>query len=327
MERRVSESVADVAAVAALLQIGAEIGVDQVLDAEEPFSAADVAKVVDVPVAGIDGYLGALLAAGLIVQAEVPGTFQVAADYPELRYQAGYVSWAMNANGPFIDNARAFLTDPAGAAEVHRRNGRRVAVSSRWIGARAFYPQLIEQVAASGALRVADLGAGAGGLLIRLLQEDPARTGTAVDSSGAACAAARQAALAGGVHDRLTVVERQIESLVDDPGPVAGAEAILACYVMHDIVADRRIALGVLGALRDALAPGGFLAVADAVAYARQPEERTFSALFTYLHATFMSVVLPTEQEWLDTFEAAGFSTTRMVPIGLPGGRLFVATR
>uniref|UniRef100_A8M6W9 Methyltransferase type 12 n=1 Tax=Salinispora arenicola (strain CNS-205) TaxID=391037 RepID=A8M6W9_SALAI len=327
MERKDPEVVADVAAVAALLQIGAEIGADQVLDAAEPFSAADVAKAVDVPVAGITAYLGALLAAGLIAETEVPGTYQVAADYPDLRYQAGYMCWAMNANGPFLDNARAFLTDPAAAAQVHRRNGRRVAISSRWIGERAFYPQLIEQVVAAGALRVSDLGAGAGGLLIKLLQEDPARTGTAVDSNGAACAAARQAALAGGVHDRLTVVERPIESLVDDPEPVAGADAILASYVMHDIVADDRIALGVLGALRDALAPGGFLAVADAVSYARRPEERTFSALFTYLHATFMSVTLPAEQEWLDKFAAAGFSQTKVVPIGLPGGRLFVATR
>lgn len=327
MQRNTPESVADAAAVATLLQIGAEIGADQVLDSGETFSAPDMAKAADVPLAGITAYLAALLAAGLIVETEVPGDFQVAADYTDLRHQAGYVSWAMHANGPFIDNARAFLTDPAKAARTHQRNGQRVAVSSRWIGERAFYPQIVERVVAAGALRVTDLGAGAGGLLIKLLHENPARTGTAVDSNGAACAAAREAALASGVHDRLTVVERPIESLVDDPGPVAGAEAILACYVMHDIVADDSTAQNVLGALRDALAPGGFLAVADAVSYAQQPEERKFSALFTYLHATFMSVSLPAEQEWLDKFERAGFSQTRTVPIGLPGGRLFVATR
>ena len=327
MELKDPEAVADAAAVAALLQIGAELGVDAVLDAGEPFNADDVAKAVDIPDAGVTAYLGALAAAGLIVETGVPGTFQVAADYPALRYQTGYVTWAFNANGPFIDNARAFLTDPSAAARVHRRDGRRVAVSSRWIGERAFYPQLIEQVVTAGARRVTDLGAGAGGLLIKLLQENPARTGTALDINAAACAAARQAALAGGVHDRLTVVERPIESLVDDPGPVAGADAVLACYVMHDIAADDRLAQSVLSAVREALAPGGFLAVADAVSYAPQPRERTFSALFTYLHATFMDVALPTEQKWLDTFASAGFSQTRTVPIALPGGRLFVATR
>ncbi|WP_369386589.1 class I SAM-dependent methyltransferase [Streptomyces sp. CG1] len=327
MQRQAPHSVADAAAVAALLQIGAEIGADQVLDSDETFNASSMAKAADVPIAGVTAYLTALLAAGLIVETEVPGDFKVAADYTDLRYQAGYVSWAMHANGPFIDNAVAFLTDPAEAAQTHQRNGRRVAVSSRWIGERAFYPQIIEQVVAAGALRVTDLGAGAGGLLIKLLNENPGRTGTAVDSNGAACAAAREAALAAGVHDRLTVLERPIESLVRDPGPVAGAEAILACYVMHDIVADDRTARDVLGALRDALAPGGFLAVADAVSYAPQPQERTFSALFTYLHATFMNVSLPTEQEWLEKFEEAGFAQTRTVPTGLPGGRIFVASR
>ncbi|MGW0762347.1 methyltransferase [Streptomyces sp. NPDC002814] len=326
MQRHTPQSVADAAAVAALLQIGAEIGADEVLDSGEIFSASDMAGTAGVPLAGITAYLTALLAAGLIVETEVPDEFQTAADYTDLRHQAGYVSWAMHANGPFIAGARAFLTDPAQAARTHRRDGRRVAVSSRWIGERAFYPQLIEQVVASGALRVTDLGAGAGALLITLLQENPARTGTAVDSNGAACTAAREAARAGEVHDRLTVVERPIESLADDPGPVAGAEAILACYVMHDIVADDRTAQNVLGALRDALAPGGFLAVADAVSYAQESQERKFSALFTYLHATFMSVLLPTEQEWLDKFHKAGFSRTRTVPIGLPGGRLFVAS-
>ncbi|MHA7958663.1 methyltransferase [Streptomyces sp. L500] len=327
MRRHTPDSVADAAAVAALLQIGAEIGADQVLDSGGTFTAPDMAKASGVPLDGVTAYLTALLAAGLVVETDVPGEFRAAADYPDLRHQAGYVSWAMNANGPFIDHARAFLTDPAEAARAHRRDGRRVAVSSRWIGERAFYPQLVEQVVASDALRVTDLGAGSGALLIDLLRENPARTGTAVDISGAACAAARDAALASGVHERLTVIERPIESLADDPGPVAGAEAVLACYVMHDIVADDHTARSVLGALRDALAPGGFLAVADAVSYAPQPEERRFSALFTYLHSTFMNVRLPTEQEWSDKFAAAGFSRTRTVPIGLPGGRLFVASR
>ncbi|MEV1049495.1 class I SAM-dependent methyltransferase [Streptomyces sp. NPDC049916] len=327
MQRHTPESMAEAAAVATLLQIGAEIGADQVLDSGGTFSAPDVAQAAAVPLAGVTAYLSALLAAGLIVETGVPGDFRTATDYADLRHQAGYTSWAMHANGPFIDNARAFLTDPAVAARTHRRDGQRVAVSSRWIGERAFYPQIVDQVVAAGALRVTDLGAGAGGLLIKLLQQNPERTGTAVDINGAACAAAREAALTAGVDDRLTVVERPIESLVDDPGPVSGADAVLACYVLHDIVADPETAQNVLGVLRDALAPGGFLAVADAVAYAPQAQERTFSALFTYLHAAFMGIALPAEQEWLDTFGKAGFSRTRTVPIGLPGGRLFVAAK
>lgn len=328
MQRHSSlDDAADLAAVAALLQIGAEIGVDRLLDSGDAFSAAELARIADLPQAGVDDYLAALVAAGLVVGTEAPDRFQAAEDYPDRRYAAGYLSWAMSANGPFLVNAREFLADRDAAARVHRRNGRRVAVSSRWIGERAFYPPIVDRVVSAGASHVADLGAGAGGLLVRLLGQDPARTGVALDSSGAACAAAREAAAAAGVDDRLQVVERTVQSLADDPGPVEGANAVLACFVMHDIVADASVAKAVLGACRDALAPGGFMAVADAVSYAPDPVERRFSALFTYLHASFMSVTLPSERHWLDTFQAAGFSKTECVPLGVPGGRLFVADR
>ncbi|SCL70283.1 methyltransferase [Micromonospora peucetia] len=328
MQRHSSlDDAADLAAVAALLQIGAEIGVDRLLDSGDTFSSAELARIADLPQAGVDDYLAALVAAGLVVGTEAPDRFQAASDYPDRRYAAGYLSWAMSANGPFLVNAREFLADRDAAARVHRRNGRRVAVSSRWIGERAFYPPIVDRVVSAGASHVADLGAGAGGLLVRLLGQDPARTGVALDSSGAACAAAREAAAAAGVDDRLQVVERTVQSLADDPGPVEGANAVLACFVMHDIVADASVAKAVLGACRDALAPGGFMAVADAVSYAPDPVERRFSALFTYLHASFMSVTLPSERHWLDTFQAAGFSKTECVPLGVPGGRLFVAVR
>lgn len=327
MEHRGSLAVAaDLAATAALLQIGAEIGADQLLDSGATFSAADLAKLTDLPLEKVTDYLAALLAAGLVVGTDIPNRFQPAEDYPDQRYAAGYVSWSMTANGPFLGNAREFLTDPEAAGRVHRRDGRRVALSSRWIGEQAFYPAIVGRVVSSGARRVTDLGAGAGGLLIRLLRQDPARTGVALDISGRACEAAREAAVAAGVQDRLRVVERPVESLVQDPGPVQDADAVLACFVLHDVLADAAVARSVLGTCRAALAPGGFLAVADAVSYAPGPE-RKFSALFSYLHATFMDVHLPTERDWLDTFADAGFAKTECVPLRVPGGRLFVATR
>lgn len=311
----------------ALLQIGAEIGVDRVLDSGDPFTATDLATVTELPQSSVDDYLAALVAAGLVVPAEGPGQFRAAEDYPQRRHAAGYLSWAMGANAPFLANVREFLTDRDAAAEIHRRDGRRVAVSSRWIGQLGFYPTVIERVNAAGAGHVVDLGAGAGGLLIRLLGQDPARTGVALDASSAACAAAREAASTAGVGDRLQVLERTLESLVDDPSPVEGANVVLACFAMHDIVADAAVAKAVLGACRDALAPGGFLAVADAVSYASAPAERRFSALFTYMHRSFMQVTLPTEQQWLETFQGAGFSHTECLPLKAPGTRLFVAAK
>lgn len=319
------ERAADIAAVAGLLQIGAEIGVDRMLDSGDTFSAADLAKMADVPVDGITGYLRALVAAGLVVDIDA-GRFQASAEYPDRRYEAGYVSWALGANMPFIENARAFLVDGDSARRSHQRDGRRVAVSTRWLGERAFYPAVIDHVEAAGATRVADLGAGAGGLLIQQLLRDPKRSGVAVDISAAACAAAWEAATQATVDDRLDVVERSIESLVDDPGPVEGADVIQACFVMHDIVQDDTLATAVLGSCRAALAPGGRLIVVDAVSYADTARERAFSALFTYMHAGFMNVRLPTENEWREKFHAAGFTAVECTRPVLPSGRVFVAT-
>ncbi|MGW0764540.1 class I SAM-dependent methyltransferase [Streptomyces sp. NPDC002676] len=321
------EYAADLAAVAALLQIGAELGVDQLLDSGEDFTAAELARYAGVPQDRAAGYLRALAAAGLLVDTGTGGRHRVSDDYPALRYQTGYVSWAMSANGPFIMNARGFFTDGETAARHHRRDGRRVAVSSRWIGEQAFYPPVLDRVEAAGAQRVVDLGAGAGRLLIQQLQRDATRTGVAVDISAAACVAAREAAEEAGVGDRLQVVERSVESLVDDPAPIEGADVIQACFVMHDVNQDPAVLDAVLGRCREALADNGFMAVVDAVSYAPHPRERRFSALFTYLHADFMGVRLPSEREWEDKFRAAGFSKVECEPQVFPGGRLFVATK
>ncbi|WP_435208430.1 class I SAM-dependent methyltransferase [Streptomyces sp. bgisy034] len=321
------QSAADVAAVAALLQIGAELRVDHVLESGGTFSAAELAELSEIPDRGAAEYVDALAAAGLVTEAETGGRFQASADYADWKHAAGYLSWAMNANGPFIENARDFLVDRDSTAKRHRRDGRRVAVSSRWIGERTFYPAVIDRVVAAGAQHVADLGAGAAGLLIKLLQQDSARTGLALDISAAACSAAREAAIRDGVSERLEVVERSIESLIEDADPIDGANAIVACFVLHDIVRDHALFEGVLRNCRSALAPGGQLIVADAVSYAQGDRERKFSALFTYLHANFMEVQLPSEKEWQDKFHAAGFSQLETLPEVLPGGRVFVATK
>jgi SAM-dependent methyltransferase len=321
------QSAAEVAAVAALLQIGAELRIDHVLDSADTFSVAELAGVANVPEGGAAEFVRALAAAGLVAETETAGRFRVSEDYAQWKHAAGYLSWSLNANRPFIEHAREFLTDREATARLHQRDGRRVAVSSRWIGEPTFYPAVIDRVQAAGARRVADLGAGAAGLLIKLLQQDPQRTGLALDISAAACAAAREAADRADVGDRLEVVERPIESLLEDSGVLEGADAIVACFVMHDIVRDDTLSGGVLRTCRSALAPGGRLLVADAVSYAQDERERKFSALFTYLHANFMDVPLPSEKEWEDKFHAAGFSQVETVTEILPGARVFVAAK
>lgn len=318
---------ADYAAVAALLQIGAEIGVDQVLDSGRTFGTADLAEATGLPQDRLKEYVHALASAGLVSAEDGNDLYRASDDYPDWRHEVGYLSWALTANSPFLQNARAFLSDSGSAADDHQRDGRRVAVSSRWIGDRAFYPAVVERVVAADARHVVDLGAGAAGLIIGLLDQDDRRTGVAVDLSPAACAAAREAAGRAGVDDRLQVIERSVESLITDPSPLEGADVIQACFVMHDVLQNESVFDDVLRTCRKALAPGGVLAVVDAVSYGQETRERKFSALFTYLHANFMGIKLPTADQWVEKFRNAGFSDVECVSNIMPGGRLFVATK
>lgn len=335
------ETAADLAAVAALLEMADRLGVFHLLERGEPFTAADLAVAADVPEEGMAGFLSALVAAALLVpvgsgdrtrkylaaDGDTAKEYRVADDFADRTYEAGYLSWSLNANRPFVEHPTEFLRDPVGSAARWQRDGREVAVSSRWIGSQGFYPAAKELILGANPKRVVDLGAGAAGLLIDLLGRLPESTGVALDLSAGACAEAARAATAAGVGDRLTVVEAPIESLATDPAPVQGADVIHAGFVFHDILQQGEIFDRVLGACRSALRPGGIMAITDAVPYAPAERERRFSALFTYLHAGFMDVRLPAEEVWLEKFAKAGFQRAECVPHRFPTGRLFVATK
>ncbi|EXU65411.1 hypothetical protein Z951_25735 [Streptomyces sp. PRh5] len=319
------ETAADLAADAALLEIAEGLGLSTLLDRASPFTHHEVMAAADVPESGATAFLDALLCAGLVERGEDPHHFLPCSDMADRRYAAGYLSWALNANRPYIDNATSFLREPAAAGAQYQRDGRRVAVSSRWIGSYGFYPGVISEITGRKPRRIVDLGAGAGGLLIHLLTALPDSTGLALDLSAAACEEAERAARRAEVGDRLEVVNRSVESLVEDHSPVRDADVVHAGFVMHDVVSRPDVLDGVLRACRASIADGGCLVVTDAVPYVADPRERSFSALFTYLHSSSMDVTLPPEEEWRAAFGRAGFSDVTSTPLRMPGSRMFVA--
>ncbi|WP_448333825.1 class I SAM-dependent methyltransferase [Streptomyces sp. DSM 41534] len=320
-----AETAADLAAEAALLEIAEELGLSDLLDRAEPFTLRQATDLAAVPAPGAAAYLGALVSAGLVEQAAQDGPYTPVADLADRRYRAGYLSWALNANRPYIDHAALFLRDPETAGEKYARDGRKVAVSSRWIGSRGFYPGVIQEITSGAPRRVVDLGAGAGGLLIRLLRDLPDSTGLALDLSAAACDEALRAARRAGVADRLDVVHRSIESIAEDPAPVRGADVVHAGFVLHDVVARPDVLDAVLRACRESLAEGGRMIVTDAVPYVPDSRERAFSALFSYLHASSMEVNLPPTEVWHEAFRRAGFTDVSSTPLRMPGSRVFQA--
>jgi SAM-dependent methyltransferase len=327
------EMAADLAANAALLEMADVLGLSAILDRGASFSVDEVIAATEVSGAAALSFLQALQSAGLVAEdanRDVNGNgqyFTPCADLADRRYDAGYLSWSLNANRPYIDHVAELLRHPEATVGKYQRDGRRVAVSSRWIGSYGFYPEVISEITRREPARIVDLGAGAGGLLIHLLKALPASSALALDLSAAACEQAELAARQANVQERLTVVNRSIESLIDDAGPVRSADVVHAGFVMHDVVADTVVLDGVLGACREAISDNGCLVVTDAVPYVDNPRERAFSALFTYLHSGAMGISLPTEDAWRAAFQRAGFSTVTSTPLRMPGSRVFVAVR
>lgn len=325
--RDLLDTAADLAATAALLEIADELGIFEQLEGGLSVTAEELADAAGTPVSRMEGFLGALAAAGLVIRDSPSQSVRVTDAFPQLRTAAGYLCWALKANRPFIENPLAFFTDQDSAARLHARDSRDVAVTSRWVGSSDFYPEDLATLVNARPSHLVDLGAGAARLLIDALIELPAATGVAVDISAAACAVAAEDAAAAGVADRLRVVQRSIESLADDPSPIVGADIIHSGFAFHDLVPDVETFGAVLRSCKNALAPNGFLAITDAVPYSDTARERMFSSLFTYLHEGFMNVRLPTEETWREIFLAAGFSDIQSSPHKMPGARLFIVKR
>jgi SAM-dependent methyltransferase len=318
----------DLAAVSALLEIGQQAGVLPLLWDGEP-SAGDIAGRAQLPEEKVAEYLTVLCSAGLLER--VPGDPDRFRRLPELvswRHRAGYISWAMNANRPYITHAREFFVDGPAARARHQRNGRDVAVSSQWVGSLSFYPATLEMILARRPRRFVDLGAGSARLLIEVLHAVDGSTGVALDIDGGACAEARAAAQLAGVQDRLTVVERSIQSLATDPELLDGADIVHAGFVFHDMLPDEEeVADRILANCHERLAPGGIMAITDAAPYVQNERERRFSALMTYYHHCFMGRRLLDEEEWATKLRAAGFGHVEASAHLLPSSRLIVATK
>ena len=323
------ELVADAAGAAALLEVGDQLGLIPHLERGLPVTAAGLAAETGVPEDGVANYLEAMCSAGIVDR--TPGTvdaFQVVDDFAQIQYESGYIYWALAANRPFINNALEYLRGSRTRTGAYDRDGRQVAVSSQWMGSKGFYPVALQTILDARPSHVVDLGAGTARLLIEIMLRLEGTTALALDLDGPSCREAELAAMRAGVGDRLRVVERPIQSIAEDPMPVEGADVVHAGFVFHDMMPEEEhVADRVLANCREALRPGGMMAITEAVPYVLDERERRFSAIVTYYHKQFMRRRLLNEQEWQGKLLRAGFSMVECMAHRFPTGRLFVATK
>jgi DNA-binding transcriptional ArsR family regulator len=319
---------ANIAGAAILLNIGERIGALPYISDGKPVTAASLAHVLKLPQSALSAYLKALASAGLMESAgSSVDEFKPAAGFAEMLHSVGYVSWTLNANRPYMDHAVEFFRSTVEARTKFHRDGHQIAITSQWMGAEDFYPTARATLFALKPKRFVDLGAGSARLLIEVLLKFPKSTGVALDISAASCAAASDAAQRAGVADRLTIVERSIESVATDPAILDDADAVHGGFVFHDMLPhDESTFEGVLRNSAKALSKThGRMLVTDAAPFVKNQRERMFSAAFGFLHHFCMGRRLLSEEEWAEKFRGNGFQSVECTRLPFPTARLYVA--
>jgi cyclopropane fatty-acyl-phospholipid synthase-like methyltransferase len=174
----------------------------------------------------------------------------------------------------------------------------------------------------SGARQVLDIGGGHGLYSAALCRRHPGLTATVLDLPGSA-AVGREIVAAAGMADRVLFKDGDATAGDLSAGDVgSGYDAVLCFNLVHHLAPDQIPAL--FGKARDALAPGGTLAVMDAFAdpARRGSAAANFLGLFVYL-SSGSQVHTPAQlRGWL---REAGFGVPRRVRVlRIPGLSLYV---
>jgi SAM-dependent methyltransferase len=240
------------------------------------------------------------------------------ADAYELR---GYFYWLVRGNGEVFTYAADLAPD---RDEVtYHRDMRAVALSSRLMGNGEVEPLFDRVLAGLEFTRVADLGCGSGGRLVRIMKRNPGVTGVGIDLAPASVELAGQVIAAEGLADRLSVRQGDVHRLTpaDD---LSDVDVVTCVFMGHDFW-PRESCVRVLTNLRIAFPNLRTMLLCDVVRSEDTPGPDTpiFRLGFEAAHA-LMHTYLPTEAEWVEAFAEAGW-TPRAAhhTTSPPGGVLF----
>ena len=171
-----------------------------------------------------------------------------------------------------------------------------------------------------GASQVLDIGSGHGLYSAQLCRRHPGLTATVLDLPGST-AVGRGIVAAAGMAGRVRFTDG--DATTADLG--SGYDAVLCFNLVHHLALDEVAAL--FGKVREALAPGGTLAVMDAFAdpAGRASAAANFLGLFVYLSSGSQ---VHTPEQLRCWFREAGFGAPRRIRVlRIPGLSLYVVRK
>jgi SAM-dependent methyltransferase len=235
----------------------------------------------------------------------------------------GYYYWLVRGCGGLFSTAPDVARRDRRVGEFFHRDMRAVAIGSRLIGDTEVEPLFDELLAGLGPATVADLGCGSGQRLLRVADRNPGVRGIGVDIASGAIGLARDSIAQAGMDERIRVVRGDVLDLPEDPG-FADVDVVTCVFMGHDFWPMDRCVAGLAG-LRRAFPNARRLLLCDVVRTpgAPGPDTTIFTLGFELIHA-LMGVYIPSREEWLAAFRAAGWELVAEHPVTAPpSGFLF----
>ena len=321
----------DLVGKAILFEIGAKAGILELIEDQESVSVPSLSHHLNIKVDFLTTYLDTLESLGLLVKQEAKSSTDVAyvksSGYEVEKNKIGYLAWGMMSCAPLIANTNDFITDFSTAVDRHHRCGEHVARTSKWMGEKDFYPHAEKVILNLHPKKVVDLGSGTCGLLIRLANKIEGLKGVGVDLSKVACEKAKAHLADLNLQDQIDVIVSPIQDLIHNTQVFVDADVVHAGFVFHDLLPEDETKLDQLLAHILTTSPKTTLVIVDAIPFSQNPHERSFSSAFTFLHKFYMGRKLLPEQEWEAKLKKAGFNDITIQPLGISGGRIFVAKK
>jgi SAM-dependent methyltransferase len=235
----------------------------------------------------------------------------------------GYYYWLVRGCGELFSIAPEVAFRSRRAGDFYHRDMRAVAIGSRLIGDSEVEPLFDAILDRLDFGTVADLGCGSGQRLLRIADRNPDVQGVGVDIAHGSVDLAQKSVADAGLTGRIRIVQGDALALPSDP-VFADVDIVTCVFMGHDFWPFDRCVRG-LANLHRAFPNIKRLLLCDVVRTPGTPGPDTtiFTLGFELVHA-LMGVYIPSREEWLGAFRAAGWELlTEHHVTAPPSGILF----